>query len=63
MDSTAAHGHLVPYRTFVSVWLVLLFLTTLLVIASRISHEAAVWAMLTVTPLKAGLVFFLFHAP
>lgn len=60
MDSTAAHGHLVPYRTFVRVWLFLLFLTTLLVIASRISHEAAVWAMLTVTPLKAGLVFFYF---
>ena len=60
MGSTAAHGHLVPYRTFVRVWLLLLFLTAILVITSRTSHEASVWAMLTLTPLKAGLVFFYF---
>ncbi len=60
MSSTEAHGHLVPYSTFIKVWLLLLFLTGTLVVTSLTSHEASVWAMLTVTPLKAGLVFFYF---
>ncbi len=60
MSSTAAHGHLVPYQTFVKVWIVLLLLTATLVVTSLTSHEASVWAMLTLTPLKAGLVFFYF---
>ncbi len=60
MSSTAAHGHLVPYGTFVKVWLLLLILTATLVVTSLTSHEASVWAMLTLTPLKAGLVFFYF---
>jgi cytochrome c oxidase subunit 4 len=51
--------HVVPYRTFVRVWLVLLFLTALLVFTSTIYQQAlSVWAMLTLTPLKAGLVFY-----
>ena len=60
MGSTMAHGHIVPYRIFVRVWLVLLLLTAALVVTSLTSHEASVWAMLTFTPLKAGLVFFYF---
>jgi cytochrome c oxidase subunit 4 len=61
MEQAAEHGHVLPYRTLVRVWLVLLFLTAILVIASTVYHEAlSVWAMLTLTPLKAGLVFFYF---
>ncbi len=57
----AAEAHLVPYRTFVLTWLALLALTAVLVAVSRLKHEdLAVWAMLTVTPLKAGLVFYFF---
>jgi cytochrome c oxidase subunit IV len=54
-------GHIIPYSTFVKVWLALLALTGLLVAVSRLEHEAlSVPAMLTITPLKAGLVFYYF---
>lgn len=55
------HGHTVPYSTFVAVWAILLALTLLLTYVSKTFHEAlSVWAMLTITPLKAGLVFYYF---
>ena len=55
------HAHVVPYATFVKVWACLLMLTFILVVVSRMFHEAlSVWAMLTITPLKAGLVFYYF---
>ncbi len=55
------HGHIVPYRTFVRVWLLLLALTSVLVATSMLFHQAlSVWAMLILTPIKAGLVFFYF---
>jgi cytochrome c oxidase subunit 4 len=55
------HGHIVPYRIFVRVWLLLLALTALLVATSMLFHQAlSVWAMLILTPVKAGLVFFYF---
>jgi len=61
MEHTEVHVHIVPYRTFVRVWLLLLFLTAILVLTSRLWHEAlSVWAMLILTPMKAGLVFFFF---
>ena len=61
MEHAEAHVHVVPYRVFFRVWLLLLFLTAILVIASTLMHEAlSVWAMLIVTPLKAGLVLFFF---
>lgn len=53
--------HIVPYATFVRVWVVLLALTLILTFVSKAFHEAlAVIAMLTITPLKAGLVFYYF---
>ncbi len=53
--------HIVPASTFVRVWLALLGLTGLLIFVSRWQHEAlSVPAMLTITPLKAGLVFYYF---
>ncbi len=61
MEHADEHGHIVPYLTFVRVWLLLLFLTAVLVFVSTVFHEVlSVPAMLTVTPLKAGLVFFYF---
>jgi cytochrome c oxidase subunit 4 len=61
MEQAARHGHIVPYRTFVKVWLLLLLLTAILVFSSIIYERAlSVYAMLVLTPLKAGLVFFYF---
>ncbi len=61
MQQAAENNHSIPYGTLVRVWLVLLFLTAVLVFTSTIYHQAlSVWAMLTLTPLKAGLVFYFF---
>lgn len=61
MQRDHAREHAIAYATLVKVWLALLCLTTLLVFVSKAYHEAlSVWAMLTITPLKAGLVFFYF---
>jgi len=50
----------VGYGTFVAVWATLLALTGLLVTLSHIGQKQAVWGLLTVTPVKAGLVFYYF---
>ncbi len=61
MESAEEHGHIIPYRTLVRVWLLLLFLTATLVFVSTVFHDIlSVPALLTITPLKAGLVFFYF---
>ena len=46
--------------TFIKVWVALVILTGLLVLASRLGQTVAVWGLLTLTPLKAGLVFYFF---
>jgi cytochrome c oxidase subunit 4 len=57
----ADHGHIVPYSTLIKVWATLGTLTFVLTFISRTFPEAlAVWAMLFITPLKAGLVFYFF---
>jgi len=57
----AERGPVIEDRTFVGVWIVLLFLTLLLVVSGKLFHEAlSVPALLTITPLKAGLVFYYF---
>ncbi len=48
------------YGTFLKVWAALLLLTGTLVALSHVSQTAAVWGLLTITPLKAGLVFYFF---
>ncbi|MEN6603898.1 MAG: cytochrome C oxidase subunit IV family protein [Bryobacteraceae bacterium] len=61
MDHVEEHGHVTPYGTFVKFWLLLLFLTAILVFVSTVFHDLlSVPALLTITPLKAGLVFFYF---
>jgi len=48
------------YRTVVAVWIALVLLTGCLVLLSHFGLRAAVWGLLTITPLKAGLVFYFF---
>ena len=60
MNPAATSQYIIPYRTYVQVWILLLLLTTALVLASRVSQDLAVAAMLVLTPIKAGLVFFFF---
>jgi cytochrome c oxidase subunit IV len=61
MEQTGTQKQVIPDRTFVRVWLLLLFLTAILVLTSKLFHQAlSVPAMLIVTPIKAGLVFFYF---
>lgn len=61
MEQTQTHGHIIPYRTLVGVWLLLILFTAILVAASKFYYDLlAVPAMLILTPVKAGLVFFYF---
>lgn len=61
MEQTEVHGHMIPYPTLVRVWIALLVLTAILVTSCRLFNGAlSVWAMLILTPIKAGLVFFYF---
>jgi cytochrome c oxidase subunit IV len=61
MTVSEAHHPVIPYRLFFRVWLLLIALTAILVITSRLFHELlSVWAMLIITPIKAGLVFYFF---
>jgi len=61
MEYAEEHHHIIPYRTLAKVWLLLLFLTATLVFVSTAYHDIlSVPALLTITPLKAGLVFFYF---
>ena len=48
------------YGTFIKVWAALVALTGILLLMSRIGQNYAVWGLLTITPLKAGLVFYFF---
>ncbi len=61
MEEMETQGHIIPYRILVRVWLLLLALTAILVLTSTLFHKIlSVPAMLTLTPVKAGLVFFYF---
>lgn len=59
--STSEHHDDAPgYGIFIVVWAVLLVLTGLLVTMSHVSQRYAVLGLLTITPLKAALVFYYF---
>ena len=60
MEAIKRHIHIIPYRIYILVWLALIALTTVLVLVSELFEALAVWAMLVLTPVKAGLVFFFF---
>jgi len=58
---TEAHTHIVPYRIFIIVWLVLLALTGITVAAAQFNLGALnVWVALGIATLKAGLVIAFF---
>jgi cytochrome c oxidase subunit 4 len=65
MDGTT-HEHVAHtgehpgYGTFIKVWIALVLLTATLVLMSQVSQSYAVWGLLTITPIKAGLVFYFF---
>jgi cytochrome c oxidase subunit 4 len=55
------HSHIVPYRAFIIVWLVLLVLTGITVAAAQFNLGALnVWVALGIATLKAGLVIAVF---
>lgn len=61
METSEAHAHVLPYGTAIKVWGALLVLTAILVFLSEWQHELlSVWAMLIITPIKAGLVLWYF---
>jgi cytochrome c oxidase subunit 4 len=56
-DHPTAHP---SYRTVITVWVALVVLTGCLVFLSHFGLRAAVWGLLTITPVKAALVFYFF---
>ena len=61
MALESANAHVTPYGTYLKVWGLLVLLTGLLVFAGRGFHETlAVPGLLTITPVKASLVFYFF---
>lgn len=55
------HSHIVPYRTFIVVWLALLVLTGITVAAAQFNLGALnVWVALGIATIKAGLVIAFF---
>ena len=58
---TEDHAHIVPYRTFIIVWLALLVLTAITIGAAQVHFGALnVWIALGIATLKAGLVIAVF---
>lgn len=60
LEPSHDHAEHPGYGTFIRVWVALLILTACLVGMSHVSQTYAVWGLLTLTPLKAGLVFYYF---
>jgi cytochrome c oxidase subunit 4 len=55
------HTHIVPYRTFIIVWVALLILTGLTVTAAQFHFGTLnVWIALGIATIKAGLVVAVF---
>lgn len=58
---TEQHSHIVPYRTFILIWVVLLVLTGVTVAAAQFHFGALnVWIALGIATLKSGLVVAVF---
>lgn len=55
--TSAAHPSV---GTFIRVWATLVGLTGVLVALSHFGPKVAVWGLLTVSPIKAALVFYYF---
>lgn len=58
---TEQHAHIVPYRTFIIVWVALLVLTGMTVAVAQFNLGTLnVWVALGIATLKAGLVVAVF---
>lgn len=58
---TEQHAHIVPYRTFIVVWLTLLILTGVTVAVAQVNLGALnVWVALGIATLKSALVVAFF---
>ncbi len=55
------HTHIVPYRTFVVIWVALLILTAVTVAVAQFNLGALnIWVALGIATLKSGLVIAVF---
>ncbi len=55
------HAHIVPYRTFVVIWVALLILTAVTVAVAQFNLGALnIWVALGIATLKSGLVVAVF---
>ena len=60
-NMTEQHAHIIPYRTFIVVWLALLVLTAATVAVAQVNLGALnVWVALGIATVKAGLVVAVF---
>jgi cytochrome c oxidase subunit 4 len=58
---TEEHAHIVPYRTFIIVWIALLILTGVTVAAAQFHFGALnIWIALGIATLKSSLVVAVF---
>jgi len=58
---TEEHTHIVPYRTFLIVWVVLLILTGITVVVAQYNlGPLNIWVALGIATLKSGLVVAFF---
>lgn len=58
---TEEHAHIVPYKTFAIVWIVLLALTGITIAVAQYNLGALnVWVALSIATLKSGLVVAVF---
>jgi cytochrome c oxidase subunit 4 len=58
---TEEHSHIVPYRTFILIWIALLILTGVTVAAAQFHFGALnVWIALGIATLKSSLVVAVF---
>lgn len=55
------HAHIVPYKTFLVIWIILLILTGVTVAVAQYNLGALnIWVALGIATLKAGLVVAVF---
>jgi cytochrome c oxidase subunit 4 len=58
---TEEHAHLVPYKTFLLIWVALLTLTVITVAVAQFNFGVMnVWIALSIATLKSGLVVAVF---
>ncbi len=58
---TEEHAHLVPYKTFLLIWVALLVLTVITVAAAQFDFGALnIWIALGIATLKSSLVVAIF---